>query len=233
MGLVEPPPTGYLHLAAVIEPPLGQTPFPRGSQRKTELLSRLRLLAGQVERLEAVLKATVYRAILIPPSGRDARQQALHPARYDVVVLVETASTDMLDNVQATLAYRELLAVITDAAREVHVMAARCVRRVDDVDKTRQGLFLFNYFVAEDVEVALQVWDHLAAWYVVETGLDNSMLLAPVGAADYVFVNHARWDCGLVRFAVRQFAKKSFRSYVLANLRANGTASMPIFYRLA
>jgi hypothetical protein len=37
----------------------------------------------------------------------------------------------------------------------------------------------------------------------------------------------------LPRFAVTQFGKRTFYSYVLANLRANGTASMPILYRLA
>ena len=72
-----------------------------------------------------------------------------------------------------------------------------------------------------------------AAWYAVETGLDNSTLLGPTGPGDYVFVNHARWDLSLPGFAARQFGKRSFYSYVLANLHANGTASMPILYHLA
>lgn len=95
------------------------------------------------------------------------------------------------------------------------------------------GLFLFNFFAAEDPRVALDLWEHLAAWYAVETGMDNSTLLGPVGPGDYVFVNHARWDMSLPRFAARQFGKRTFYSYVLANLHANGTASMPILYRLA
>lgn len=61
----------------------------------------------------------------------------------------------------------------------------------------------------------------------------NSTLLAPVDGDDYVFVNHARWDMSLPRFTAAQFGKRSFYSYVLANLRANATASMPILYRLA
>jgi hypothetical protein len=94
-------------------------------------------------------------------------------------------------------------------------------------------LFLFNYFVAEDTEVALELWDYLAGWYSVETGLDNSTLLEPIDKTDYAFVNHARWDYGAPRFAFHQFSKPSFRSYVLANLETNKTGSMPILYRLA
>jgi hypothetical protein len=48
-----------------------------------------------------------------------------------------------------------------------------------------------------------------------------------------VFVNHARWDMSLPRFAARQFGKRTFYTYVLANLRANATAAMPILYHLA
>jgi len=32
-------------------------------------------------------------------------------------------------------------------------------------DKTRDGLFLFNYLVADDANVALELWDYLAGWF--------------------------------------------------------------------
>jgi hypothetical protein len=38
---------------------------------------------------------------------------------------------------------------------------------------------------------------------------------------------------GLPRFLWRQMSKKSFRDYVIANLKANRVGSMPILYRLA
>ena len=47
--------------------------------------------------------------------------------------------------------------------------------------------------------------------------IDNSTLLGPVGPAGYVFVNHARWDMSLPRFAARQFGKRTFYACVLAN----------------
>ena len=233
VGLIDPPPTGYLLLAAVVEPTVGRTPFPRRGSRKAALLAELKTLAASLERLGAVTKATVYRAALIPPPGSDARRMAARPARYDVVTLVETTTVEAAGDVAASPEYRKLHDAVAAAAREEDLITARCLRRVGDVDKTRPGLFLFNFFVAEDPEVALDLWDHLAAWYAVETGLDNSTLLGPVGPADYVFVNHARWDMSLPRFAVTQFGKRTFYSYVLANLHANGTASMPILYRLA
>ncbi|MFJ3793363.1 hypothetical protein [Kitasatospora sp. NPDC090091] len=81
--------------------------------------------------------------------------------------------------------------------------------------------------------MALELWDHLAGWYAVETGLDNSTLLEPIGEADYAFVNHARWDIGVPRFLLRQLARPGFRSFVLTNLLVNRTGSMPVLYRLA
>jgi hypothetical protein len=230
--LIEPAPFGYVHVAAAVDPPRGRAPLPGRSERKAALLRNLKTLARQLESLPQVVKATVYRAILIPPPSGYARQ-ATHPARYDVVVLIETTSPRVIPEVQATEAYKLLLEAVTGAADDLHVMTARNVKRVGDVDKTRQGLFLFNYFVAEDPAVALELWDDLAGWYAAETGMDNSTLLEPIGDADYVFVNHVRWDDGLPLFMARQFGKPSFYSHVLGKLRASHTGSMPLLYRLA
>jgi hypothetical protein len=226
--LIDPPPLGYIHLAAAVDPPPGPTPIPGNSPRKAALLIRLGSLARQLETLTTVERASVYRAT---PAG--FAKAGTHVARYDVVALIETTSPEVLGEVQATEPYRLLVEAVTEAATDVHVMTARCPKRVGEVDKTRQGLFLFNYFVADDAAVALQLWEHLAGWYAVETGLDNSTLLEPLGDADYVFVNHARWDDSLPRFLLRQLTKPSFRTYLLANLQANRTRAMPILYRLA
>ncbi len=103
------------------------------------------------------------------------------------------------------------------------------------MDRTRQGLFLFNYFVADEADVALRLWDHLARWYEVETGLDNSTLLVPLEGerSDYLAINHARWDLSVPRLMSRQFGKRSFRTFVQANLAANRVGAMPVLYRLA
>ena len=226
----QPLATGYIHVAAAVDPPRQPgPPFPRRSERRAAMLNRLKQTAAALERLQAVERATLYRAVLVPP----AEPAAAHPARFDVAALIETASTEAIGAVQGSGAYRELVDTVQDGARDMHVMTARCARLIADVDKSRRGLYLFNHFAAEDAGLALELWERLAGWYVAETGLDNSTLLQPIGAADYVFVNHARWDHGLLRLMLEQFARPSFWTYVRANLRANRTVAMPVLYRLA
>jgi hypothetical protein len=77
--------------------------------------------------------------------------------------------------------------------------------------------------------------EYLAGWYEAETGLDNCTLLTPLEGeqSGYVLINHARWDGSLPLFMARQLPKKSFRSYMLANLKAHHLAAMPVLYRLA
>lgn len=226
--LTDPPSAGYLHIAASVAPPVGP-PFVRPNAGRTRLLDQLKRLAGELDDVAGVVRVSVYRGILIPPLGPGAE----HPARFDVAVLVETSSLTALETVADSAPYQQMLATTRAAARSVHVMAARCVRSLGEVDKTRPGLFLFNHFAAEDPAVALRLWEHLAGWYVAETGLDNSTLLAPNETADYALVNHARWDKSPARLAVEQFAKPSFSRYVRANLRAHRVVAMPVLYRLA
>jgi hypothetical protein len=240
--LVEPATRGYIHVAAEVRPrrllllrSLQRLPAGR---EKSALLCRLTELARQLEHLEAVEKVTIFDALAIAPA-RSAylkeRGNAIHVPRFDIVVLIETTSPAVIREVQGTRPYEALLDALRSQAKHLHVMAARNAKRVGDVDKTRDGLFLFNYFVADDAGVMLQLWDYLAGWYAVETGLDNSTLLVPLEGerSDYLAINNARWDEGLPRFLWRQFSKKSFRTYVLANLEANRVGAMPALYRLA
>ena len=222
-----------MHLAAVVEPSAGRTPFPRTGERKARLLQQVKSLANELTGQDNVERVTVYKAVLTPPAGGYAKREGIHHARYDVVVLVETSSPEVIGQVQATEPYRTLHDTLAETASDLHVMAARCVKSIGDVDKTRLGLFLFNYFVADDAAVALELWDWLAGWYAVETGLDNSTVLEPVDKAHYTFVNHARWDYGLPRLLLHQMTKPSFRSYVLTNLLVNRTGAMPLLYHLA
>jgi hypothetical protein len=172
---------------------------------------------------------------LPPAATSDSTRIACDRARFDVVVLVETTAPQTAREVQATSAYQALHDLLRDQARRLHVIAARNLKRVGDVDKRRPGTFLFNYFVGDDPQVVVALWDWLAGWYQTETGMDNSTLLAPLEdqPSDYVVINHARWDGNLLSFMARQFTKKSFRSYMVANLDAHNVGAMPILYRLA
>jgi hypothetical protein len=235
--LIEPAPLGYLHLAADVQAPHRPGPVLRRGRPKLQLLGVLKWQARQLAQLDTVERATVYDALAFTPPGGyvKGRPAPLPLAWFDVVVLVETTSPGAASEVRAAPPYQALVEALAEQARRIHHIAARNVRRVGDVDKTRPGLFLFNYFAGDDPGLAVELWDYLAGWYEAETGLDNSTLLAPLEGekSDYVMINHARWDHNLAMFMARQLPKKTFRSYMLANLAAHHLAAMPVLYRLA
>ena len=235
--LIEPAPLGYLHLAADVQAPHHPRPVGHRTRQKHQLLGALKWQARRLAQADTVERATVYDAIAFtPPSGyAKNRPSPLPPAWFDVVVLVETVSPEAAAEVRATSAYQELAGTLTEQARRVHQVAARNVRRVGDVDKSRPGLFLFNCFVGDDPSLAVELWDYLAGWSEAEAGLDNSTLLVPVEGekSDYVMINHARWDGSLALFLARHLPKKTFRSYLLANQAAHHLAATPVLYRLA
>ena len=218
--LEQPTPYGYIYVGATIEPP-DRLPLVRASARRDEVLARLKATAGRLAELGDVVDVTVFRAVLLPPVPTGPR--------FDVAVLIQTTTPDAIEDVRKAEPFQRLL----DVAGEPLVMAARNLKRIGDVAEDRPGLFLFNHFTAADADVAARLWEYLAGWYVAETGLDNSILLQPIGEAPYALVNHARWDDGLLRFAVRQFTKPSFVTYVRANLQANKVVAMPILFTRA
>jgi hypothetical protein len=232
--LIEPTTLGYIHLAAVVQP--RPAPFIPLGREKLSLLARLKHLAEPLEQLEEVDSVTVYHAIVMAPPAGYVKQHLdlIHLARYDIVVLVETTSPETARQVQQTAAYTALVEALKSRASDLHIIVARNVKRVGNVEKRRKGDFLFNYFVGESPQVTLALWDYLAGWYAVETGMDNSTLLLPLEGeqSDYTIINHARWD-GLLRFMWQQMATRSFITYMQANLDANHVGAMPIFYHLA
>jgi hypothetical protein len=232
--LIEPSSLGYIHIAAEVSPP--RSLLPRGRRRKAGLLAGLRELGRQLEQFDAVVRVTVFDAVAIaPPSLHARRRPSAQVARFDVVVLVEAASLDAAREIQHRPEYRRVIEWLDAESADLHVAVACNAKRIDDVDKSTEGLFLFDYFVADDAVVALELWDYLAGWYWRETGLNNSTLLVPAAEerSYYVAINHARWDFGLLRLLLRQLPKRSFCTYVLANLDANRVGAMPILYRLA
>ena len=219
---IQPPSYGYVHIGAAVEPPKGRAPFPGRSPRKRQLLSRLASLARSLTQHPDVVRATVYQASLIPPLGGPGVVAA-----FDVAVLVETTSVATLDAVCHGELYTELLDTVRNASSRLNIMRASCIRCIDDVEKASRGTYLFNHFVTEaSFDDAVALWEALAGWYAVETNLDNSTLLTPLDDADFVFVNHARWDHGVPWVMVQQLTKRTFRSFVLANLKANRTTAI-------
>ncbi|RBI60437.1 hypothetical protein DMJ13_19230 [halophilic archaeon] len=230
---------GYIHIGAAVRPrrvPL--TLLPPG-RKKSQLLGRLKELTDQLEQLDDVETTTVFDAVAIPPFERlpnvSDRRRSVPLPRFDVVVLVETSSPEVVTSVQESSVFGRLVELLERDSKYTYVTTARNEKRLGDVDKSRDGLFIFNYFLADDADRMLELFEYLAGWHVAETGLDNSTLLVPLdqGASDYVAINNARWDLRLPTFLWRQFSKRTFRTYVLANLRANRAVAMPVLYRLA
>jgi hypothetical protein len=234
--LIDPSPLGYIHIGAEVAPPSRPGPVFRVGGDKRALLERLKEDARRLVQLDNVERATVFRAIALMPAGEYVKQHPEKPpAKFDVVVLVETVSTDAIPHVQASEEYQALMRDLEPKAKRLHVIAAKNIKRTGDVDKSRQGTFVFNHLIGDDPEVVLENWEWMGGWYAVETGLDNSTLLYPLEdqKSDYVAINNARWNISLPRLVLRQVPKRSFWNYVQKNLDAHHIGAWPVFYRLA
>lgn len=231
--LVPPTGHGYIHLAAEVDRRL---PFLPASRTKDALLRDCKSLCEKLRRQEGVTAVTLFTAVLIPPGkGKFLKQRPdVHIARFDIAILIETSTVAEAQALRNAAAFADLEACVRRDARYVHTVTARNARRIGPVDHTRSGVFLFNYFYADDLQQNLAVWEYTAGWFEQETGLDNSTLLEPLegSPSQYTVINHCRWD-GLRDILPSLAFKPSFRSYILENFEANNTAAIPILYRLA
>src|SRR5262249_51243384 len=194
----------------------GGPPLVRPSRERSLVLNRLAGHIHQIGRLEPVVRATVYRAVLIPPGRRPSFRPDLEPPRFDVTVLIETDSPEPAGRVanyapESAGLVASSAPVVTarslprESAAGLAEMRSRCVRAIADVDKRTAGIYLFNFWAAADTGAALEVWAHLAPWFQAKTGLQNSTVLQPLADGDLAFVNHARWDTSLASIAAHHF----------------------------
>lgn len=233
--LIEPTHSGYLLLALEIDhrPPFA---YVIESARKRRAIEQLRAIAHQLSSRDDVIEATVFKAVLIPPGRGELLKKRPHVrvARFDAALLVEFRTPDIARGFVRDRFWSSKAEELSKAARYSISVIAENARRIGPVDHDRSGVFLFNYFYADRLEQNLQVWEYTAGWFQQETGLDNSVLLLPNPGQplDYKIINHARWD-RLSHFLPSLLFKPSFRSFVLANFAANGTAAIPILYQTA
>ncbi|MEX2576190.1 MAG: hypothetical protein WD382_06020 [Halofilum sp. (in: g-proteobacteria)] len=232
-SLIKPTDFGYIHFAAEVD---RRYPFLPASRPKRALLRDCKRLCRALERREDVRSATVFKALLIPPGRGEYLKQRpnVHVARFDVTILIETPTLADVHALMGSAEFSALEGRVRNTAHYSHLIAASNARQIGPVDHERDGVFLFNYFVADDTEQNLAVWEYTAGWFETETGLDNSTLLLPLESSEseYSMINHCRWD-RLRDIMPSLLLKPSFRSYVLANFEANNTAAIPILYRLA
>ncbi|WP_264077420.1 hypothetical protein [Mycolicibacterium houstonense] len=224
---------GFLMVAAEVGRWCGPLPLP--SRGRRQLATRLAGWVRQLAQREDVVEAAVFRGALRPPGEGSAllARAGVRPARHDLVVLIRTTGVDAIDNVRADNAYRAIVAEIDRRAGHSYRMAAGNAARIADVEHRGDRWFLFNYFHCDSAETVYATWEYTAGWFQRHTALPDSTLLAPRPGepADYSVVNHASWPT-LRAFLPSLLFRRTFRSFVLANFKANDVAAQPIIYRL-
>lgn len=230
--LTAPTDNGFLVLAAEIGRWAG--PFAVPSRVRSRLLTRLTALCQALADRDDVAEAVVFRGAIRPPGeGSEILNRAgVRLARYDLVVLVRTTTVAVVDAVRADAVYREIVAVIDGASRYTYLVAAGNAARIADVDHNGDHWFLFNYFHCDDAETVYDVWEYTAGWFQNTTALPDSTLMRPLAGepTDYSVINHASWPT-LRTFLPSLLFHPNFRSFVLANFKANDVAAQPILYR--
>lgn len=233
--LMEPVQSGYLMLALEVDhrPPIG---FFIQSRRKTRLLKDLKVLARTLLSNSDVLDASVFKALIVPPGRGAFLKERLHVevARFDVVMLIEFTSLEVAQGFKDTSKWKEAVASAKQNAQKSVNIVASNTRHIGPVDHTRDGVFLFNYFYADRLDLNLKVWNYTAGWFQDQTGLDNSTVLLPQDASKlpYTIINHCRWD-RLRDILPAILFNRSFKPFVLDNFEQNNTAAIPILYKLA
>jgi hypothetical protein len=229
-SLVAPPAYGYLVFGASVAPPSGP-PLVRRNATRRSVQTRIAEHLVRLAELEPVVRATGFRAIVIPPARPPDFRPDLEPPRFDLMALVETDSPESLPEVAASSPVKALRATLRGSAQHLRETSARCVKAIADVDKRATGTYLFNFWAAADRGIALEVFDHLAPWFQTKTGLRNSTVLQPLDDDEFAFVNHARWDASPLRVTAAQLLRPSFHRFVRPTLAANQINVYPALYR--
>lgn len=228
--LVEPTSAGFLYLG--VSSGRWLVPFALPRPRRRRILALMEETAGTLRRDPRVARADVFAAVLRPPGGNAGRGGDVPEADFDAVLLIETSAVADAAAVAAEGALADLVGTLEQLAPRTLVFAGSNVRRIGPVDHDRQGVFLFNYFSAGDVDTNLDAWQYTAGWFQDETGLDNSTVLQPADpATPYTLVNHCRWD-RLRDILPALVFKRSFRTFVLRVFARNGVVPRPILYKL-
>jgi hypothetical protein len=234
--LIDPTNSHYLLIAAEIDHSVLPV-FLYASAQKKAFIKAAKQWCSNLQKGEDIVSAVVFKASVISPGkGKLLRERKgkVQVARYDVVILIEAKSSAAIENIRQGNGYREMMNTLSEIARVTYVTAATNVRQMRPVDHSNGGVFLFNFFYADDPAQNLAVWEYSAGWFRQESGLDNSTVLLPAdpGRSPYTIINHCRWD-RMSDILPSLLFKKSFHSYVLANFYANKVAAMPVLYRMA
>jgi len=227
---------GYIAIAAEVEIP---RLFSSNSPKKKVLLSKIKSLCEELNFSSNLInRADVFDAIIIPPGSKEGKRLIeeknydVHIATFDIVVLIECKSVDDALTVKDSSKLKNLLNLVSLESSYTYVMTYKNAKRIDEVSKESNGIFLFNYFYSEDTQTLLDVWEYTAGWWTEKANLTNSTPLQPTTAGSpYNLINHCRWD-KLIDVLPSLIFKPSMKKFVLQNFTENNIVAMPILYKL-
>ncbi len=235
VSLIAPSTSKYIHIAAEIDKKT--TPFfLTTSSKKKRLIALCKAWCSELKKIKGVNEICLFKATLIPPGIGEYVQEnrsEIHIAKFDFVILIEIHSEEICNAIKNNPIYKLMLEKIQETASFTNIISALNIRRINNVDHNKKGVFLFNYFSAQNREQNLSVWEYTAGWFEKETNLNNSTLLLPLNreTAKYSIINHCRWDKYLDILPSLIF-KKTFKKYVLDNFYANNVGAQPILYKI-
>ncbi len=234
--LKEPLKSGFIIISAEVDK---KTSFWGESHKKKALIKKIKTLSLELKNDKNILEVSLFKASLFPPVGdgeylkKRKKNKTFHSV-YDLVLLIELKSIEKIKDLKNTNGFIEIINEIKKSSSYHFIFNAKNLRCIDNVNHKKKGVFLFNFFVAENKEQNLAIWEYTAGWFQNQTNLDNSTLFDSVDSQQntYSVINHCRWDSFLDILPSLIF-KKTFKTYVLDNFAANNVAAIPILYKLA
>lgn len=235
--LREPNALGYIAITAEVELP---NILSSNSPKKLQLLAELKIRCRELKNSSAIIyRADIFDALIIPPGTATGKKLIkekfydVHVAKFDIVILIECASVEDALTIRETRALETIVKLTRLRSTYLDIMVYKNPKRINEVSKDTDGIFLFNYFYSEDTKTLLDVWEYTAGWWTKNANLTNSTPLQPVLAgSSYNLINHCRWD-NLIDVLPSLIFKPNMKRFVLKNFTDNNIVAMPILYRLA
>ena len=230
---------GYIFIGAEVEAP---HPF-RKSPKKKRLESQLKDKIEVLKNSPGVQRADLFSSFIIPPGSEEGlrvlreKNIDIQPAKFDIVILIETASVDGIDGVQNDPILNGIEVLLKANAHRMYRTNAQNKLKIAEVDKNTNGVFLFNYFYCKDEETVLDVWKYTAGWWTAKANLTNSTPLSPFDQQGaFSLINHCKWNHWSQIIPILILGKlgliRGLNNFVLKNFTANEIVAMPVLYRL-
>jgi|TARA_B110000881_G_C18429581_1_gene440208 hypothetical protein len=228
--------TGFIIIAAEIDK---KNSFFGGSKTKKLLLKDVKLLLKKFKNHTNIIECAIFKAVLFPP-GRNGEyfkkinQENIIHTKFDVVLQIETSSPNNINRIKKNNIFRKIENLFKNLSSFHYIFNAKNSRRIGSVNHKKKGIFLFNFFIAENVSTNLNIWEYTAGWFQYHTKLDNSTLFESIDSfkGTYSIINHCRWN-SFINILPSLIFKKTFKTFVLQNFEANNVSAIPILYKLA